>query len=214
MSFAENLKELRHRRGMTQAAIATQLHVSRKTVSSWETGRTYPDVTMLVHISDAYQVSLDSLLKEDLGLLTHFQQQDQANLRRQRWGRWSLAVNVGAVLMYYFLAFLRVNVDWLSSLLLLNLIVLWQSGRQFTDWSPKGWRMVAIIGAVVLVNVAFMLMAYAHVPLAYTGTQPSSDFAVGVVMGRLFDRAGTVIILSLCDTFAIFGRMAPSRDEN
>ena len=143
---------------MTQAAMAEQLHVSRKTISSWETGRTYPDVTMLVKISDAYQVSLDNLLKEDLGLLTHFQQQDQASSRRQRWGRWSLAVNVGAVLLYYFLAFLRVNVDWLGSLLLLNLIVLWQSGRQYAEWSPKGWWMVAIIGAVILVNVAFVLL--------------------------------------------------------
>ena len=212
MSFAENLKEVRHQRGMTQAAMAAQLHVSRKTVSSWETGRTYPDVTMLVQISDTYQVSLDSLLKEDLGLLTHFQQQDQANSRHQRWGRWSLAVNVGAVLLYYFLAFLRVNVDWLGSLLLLNLIVLWQSGRQYAEWSPKGWRMVAIIGAVILVNVAFVLMIDAQVPLAYTGSHPSSELAASMVMGRLFDRAGTVLILSLCDIFAIFGRMAPNRD--
>ena len=51
--------------GLTQADVANQLFVTRQTISSWEQGKSYPDLNMLVRLSEVYQVSLDSLLKGD-----------------------------------------------------------------------------------------------------------------------------------------------------
>ncbi|WQH18740.1 helix-turn-helix transcriptional regulator [Lactiplantibacillus plantarum] len=39
MNFSDNLKIIRQQKKMTQTDIATQLHVSRQTISSWENGR-------------------------------------------------------------------------------------------------------------------------------------------------------------------------------
>ncbi|MFK5278488.1 helix-turn-helix transcriptional regulator, partial [Lacticaseibacillus paracasei] len=42
LSLGSRLKQLRKARGMTQSQLADDLFVSRKTVSSWETGRNQP----------------------------------------------------------------------------------------------------------------------------------------------------------------------------
>lgn len=65
MELHEKLKEKRLEAKLTQKELAELLHVSRQTVSSWEVGRTYPDLTILVELSELYKVSLDDLLKED-----------------------------------------------------------------------------------------------------------------------------------------------------
>ena len=81
---------------MTQTDIATQLHVSRQTISSWENGRSYPDIGMLVQISMAYDFSVDQLLKGDLGML-HYEAQSANNRRQQRGGN-----QLQQSLAYYF----------------------------------------------------------------------------------------------------------------
>lgn len=59
----EMLKNKRKEFGLTQEALAEKLNVSRTTISSWETGRTYPDLDRVVELSEFFDVSLDYLLK-------------------------------------------------------------------------------------------------------------------------------------------------------
>ena len=49
--FAEKLIECRRNKDMTQDALAASLNVSRTTVSSWERGRTEPDIASLRRLS-------------------------------------------------------------------------------------------------------------------------------------------------------------------
>ncbi|MCR4669152.1 MAG: helix-turn-helix domain-containing protein [Clostridia bacterium] len=56
------IKKLREERRMTQAGLAELLNVSDKAVSKWETGRGYPDITMLEPLSEALGVSVTELL--------------------------------------------------------------------------------------------------------------------------------------------------------
>lgn len=56
------VKELRERRRMTQAELAQKLGVSDKAVSKWETGRGYPDITLLEPIARELGVSVAELL--------------------------------------------------------------------------------------------------------------------------------------------------------
>ena len=65
MEFGERIKQQRTKLGMTQAEIAEKLYITRQTVSNWEQSKNYPDLSMLLKISDVYQVSIDSLLKAD-----------------------------------------------------------------------------------------------------------------------------------------------------
>lgn len=47
---------------MTQIQLADKLGVSDKTVSKWETGKGYPDITLLEPIAEALQVSVTELI--------------------------------------------------------------------------------------------------------------------------------------------------------
>ena len=55
------IRALREKQGLTQAQLAEKLSVSDKTISKWETGRGYPDITLLEPIARAFGVSLAEL---------------------------------------------------------------------------------------------------------------------------------------------------------
>lgn len=56
------IKRLREEKNMTQASLAAKLGVSDKTVSKWETGRGYPDITLLEPVAAALGVSVVELM--------------------------------------------------------------------------------------------------------------------------------------------------------
>ena len=52
-TVGRNLKQLRLRAELTQDALAERLHVTRQAVSSWETGKTQPDIETLAALAEA-----------------------------------------------------------------------------------------------------------------------------------------------------------------
>lgn len=68
MKFGNRIKEQRIKLKMTQSDVAKKLFTSRQTISNWEKGKNYPDLDMLIKISNFFQVSIDSLLREDKDL--------------------------------------------------------------------------------------------------------------------------------------------------
>ncbi|MBP3541642.1 MAG: helix-turn-helix transcriptional regulator [Clostridia bacterium] len=62
MSFAENLKQLRKEKQLSQEELAEILDVSRQAVSKWEQGIGYPEVEKLLLLSRKLNISLDSLM--------------------------------------------------------------------------------------------------------------------------------------------------------
>lgn len=56
------LAMLRKARGMTQQESAEQLGVSNKTVSKWESGGGFPDITVLPALAELYGVTADDIL--------------------------------------------------------------------------------------------------------------------------------------------------------
>lgn len=56
------IRELREKKRMTQAELAAVLNVSDKTVSKWEKGRGYPDITLLEPVAKAFGISVMELL--------------------------------------------------------------------------------------------------------------------------------------------------------
>ncbi len=65
ITLCENLKELRKKRGNTQADLAVFLKVSNQAISKWERGDGYPDITLLPSIASYYDVSVDTILGVD-----------------------------------------------------------------------------------------------------------------------------------------------------
>ncbi|MBR4759981.1 MAG: helix-turn-helix domain-containing protein [Lachnospiraceae bacterium] len=56
------IRNWREQKGMTQLQLAEILKVSDKTISKWETGKGYPDITLLETIADAFGVSVPELI--------------------------------------------------------------------------------------------------------------------------------------------------------
>ena len=70
MDFGTQIKKLRNSRELTQEQLAQKLNVSRQTISSWENNRNLPDLEMVVHISQIFELSLDTLILGDPTMTT------------------------------------------------------------------------------------------------------------------------------------------------
>lgn len=56
------IKGLREKKHLTQAELAKQLGVSDKTISKWETGKGYPDISLLESIAKVFEISVTELI--------------------------------------------------------------------------------------------------------------------------------------------------------
>lgn len=56
--ICENRKKL----GMSQKELANRLHITDKAVSKWERGLSFPDISMLIPISEVLEISLYDIL--------------------------------------------------------------------------------------------------------------------------------------------------------
>ncbi|MCB6475556.1 helix-turn-helix domain-containing protein [Emergencia timonensis] len=66
MAFNDRLKELRERKGISQASLADDLGVSKSAISMYERGERNPDFETLETIADYFNVDMNYLLcKED-----------------------------------------------------------------------------------------------------------------------------------------------------
>lgn len=65
MEIGAQIKTRRQELNMTQEQLAKELNVSRSTVSNWEIGRNYPDLQLIVSISNVLSISLDALLGKE-----------------------------------------------------------------------------------------------------------------------------------------------------
>ena len=60
--IGKNIKQLRLQQKMTQDELAERLSVTRQTVSNYETGKSKPDVDMLVKISEVFNTDVQQLI--------------------------------------------------------------------------------------------------------------------------------------------------------
>ncbi|MBL4935580.1 helix-turn-helix transcriptional regulator [Clostridium sp. YIM B02515] len=65
MTFGEKLQSLRKAKGMSQEQLATQINVSRQSISKWEVGESNPDLDKIVQVSNIFDVTTDYLLKDE-----------------------------------------------------------------------------------------------------------------------------------------------------
>lgn len=60
--IAKNIRDLRQSKSMTQDTLAEKLYVTRQTVSNYETGRTRPDVEMVIRIAEILETDANTIL--------------------------------------------------------------------------------------------------------------------------------------------------------
>lgn len=57
---------LRREKGLTQKEVAQRLGICAKTVSKWETGHGFPDVSLISKLSEIFQVDISKLLEGEM----------------------------------------------------------------------------------------------------------------------------------------------------
>ena len=65
INIGENIKNLRKRKDITQEELAEHLGISFQSISKWERGDGFPDITMLPDLADFFNISIDDLIGAD-----------------------------------------------------------------------------------------------------------------------------------------------------
>lgn len=62
----KNIKYLRKKNGRSQQELADTMSIGRTSLGDYERGRTEPDISSLIKLSDYFSISIDDLIRKDL----------------------------------------------------------------------------------------------------------------------------------------------------
>jgi len=57
-----NIQRFRRKQGFSQEAMATELQVTRQTISSWETGKAFPDIDTLKRVAETLNTDVNDII--------------------------------------------------------------------------------------------------------------------------------------------------------
>ena len=150
MEFHEKLQELRKQKGLTQEELAESLYVSRTAISTWESGRGYPNIDSLKALAKFFCVTIDELLSGDeiLTIAEEDQKQKESHLRDMVFGLLDLSAT-----MFFFVPFFGQKTDgYVQAVPLLSL----------TDIAPylKATYFAVVIGIIAIGILTLALQNY------------------------------------------------------
>ena len=129
-TIGEFLAIQRKAKGLTQQEVADMLGISNKTLSSWESGRSYPDILTLPALAEIYGVTADEILNGERSTVDRgaddISEKSQRKLLKNAANRYSVkcttlaGVGIGGIGLYVlalvFVLFLGSAAPWLSLL--------------------------------------------------------------------------------------------------
>ena len=66
MNFGENLKRLRKEKNISQEKLAEKVGVSRQSVSKWETGDAYPEMSNILALCSIFHCNINDLVNDNI----------------------------------------------------------------------------------------------------------------------------------------------------
>ncbi len=66
MKFGENLRNLRKIKKLSQEQLAEKMHVSRQSVSKWETGDAYPEMNNILELCKIFHCGINNLVNDNI----------------------------------------------------------------------------------------------------------------------------------------------------
>lgn len=197
MEFSEKLKELRQEKGISQAKLAEDIHISRSAVAKWENGLGLPNEESLRMLADYFGVTTGELLADKSNaeaLVTK-----NKTIADQR--KIIIGFSVGCALGLFILAFVLIEPlrDMLELLGLGAILVAlgifnmcgniasihWYNRRKVTKENQKAYCLFVGLGTLV---IGFSLIA-AGIAQVWIGEEMSACVMVGGIL------TGLVLIL-------------------
>lgn len=196
VELGTRLRQIRRDNLLTQQDIADECHVSRQTVSAWETGRSYPDITSLITLAEAYHLSLDTLVREDTAVTASLVRED-AMRKEARLVYYSVvAVDIAITGLVYLSLFkvpgfaLPVLVRLALTLIMLaSLLAVGPSQRRYQRLRGRPVLRTLTLGNVCLSGLVVGLM----IGLMYAIIGPGAAFWGGVT-GGVVTLIGMIIV--------------------
>lgn len=208
MDISEKLRYYRKQNNLTQKELADKLHVSRKTISSWENGRGYPDINSITQLSEVFGISTDNLLKDD-HLLEHYEEQSKRNKRAEKLAKITYYLNLVLIVVIYcnLFGFLNIDGSVLRLILISNMIVFFLT---YSNWDrfKKNMRLLRAVVTfilVLMVNASVIPLNNQFFQLMKINNQAEK---LGAVMGEIVN----ILLLSICLMLIIF--FYPHKQQN
>ena len=80
MNFGENLKIFRKSKKMSQEVLAEKVGVSRQSVSKWEVGDAYPEMSNIVALCSIFKCSINDLINDNITDVESFDKETQESI--------------------------------------------------------------------------------------------------------------------------------------
>ena len=64
--FGAYIAAKRKEAGMKQAGLAEKLNLTRQSISKYETGECFPDISIIIQIAEIFNVTIDELVKSGI----------------------------------------------------------------------------------------------------------------------------------------------------
>ena len=142
MIFSERLKREREKRGWSQTELAEKIHVSRQSVSKWETGKNYPSIEVIIDLSDLFGITIDELLRSDEELKAKVIQ-DSKQLAHPKWK----ILFDSVFLLGVFLLITKIIIITLNHFAGTNILILEGLPKVITNFSPLILMVIGGIGS-------------------------------------------------------------------
>ncbi len=142
MIFGERLKIEREKRGWSQTDLAEKIHVSRQSVSKWETGKNYPSIEVIIDLSDLFSITIDELLRSDEELKEKVIQ-DSKQLAHPKWKVFFDSV----FLLGVFLLVLKIVIIALNYFASTNILILEGIPKAIANFLPLALMVIGGVGS-------------------------------------------------------------------
>ena len=140
--------ELRREKNWTQAELAEKLGVTDKAVSRWETGKGYPDVTILKKLGEELDVTVSELLSgERIPEELRLEKAEATLLKNMRQNKDKMvAAAAGLFILHFVLLFISLRLTWSLGVVAdaLNRVPLSSCGPFWMDWLRLGLLVLSI----------------------------------------------------------------------
>ena len=192
MEFLEKLKELRSEKGISQAKLAADIHISRSAVAKWENGLGLPNDESLKMLAEYFGVSVDKLLpdKSNEEILVA----KNKTIARQK--NAIIGISFGCALslfvsVYVFVEPLRATIGMLGLGILFVLLgifnmcgnigsIHWYNRRNVTKENQRAYCLVMGLGTLII-GIALIVATVVQV---FAGSDPGAYVILGgVVIG-------------------------------
>lgn len=167
------LASLRKNAGMTQQDAADRLGVSNKTISKWESGGGFPDITILPALAELYGVTADDILAGETVRNSSGGGQVAQYLARRGELRWRIGFS--AAVLFLLAAILSHLYYWAWLALAGSAAAVWIGWSRCTG-DDLGRRLVMLLPCAIL--LVYFLLLYFH-PAFLLATALMADYKNG-----------------------------------